>query len=414
MIKPHTAKKLARIVALLLAALMVIGVLSEVVLTSATAADSMSSLKSQLAAKQQEQKEIQSEIDSLDEKVASASDRKAALDRQITAAIGEIETVQQLIAALDQQITQKEEELEAAIAKMEEQEALFKTRARVLYECNDTSYLGVLLGAEDLTDMISRMEIVSQFNQYDNELLDEYTAAKEEVERQKASLEADRQEQAGYKAQLESKKASLEQQQAESQAIIESLKEDKSALVSEYNKIGEEQEQIQSEISALSKKLAEEAAAKAAAAKSSVSSKNTGSSSTATESGSKGWVWPVAGYHTISSPFGMRKHPITGIYKLHDGMDIAVPSGVPIKAAKGGTVVKSYFNTAYGNYIVIDHGNGVQTGYAHMSSRVVSVGTKVSAGQLIGYVGSTGWSTGAHLHLQFIVNGSFTNPANYY
>ena len=405
MMKPHTAKKCARVVALLLAALMIVGVLSQIFMVDAAAADSMSSLKSRLASAQQEQKDIQKEIDSLDEQVASASERKAALDRQITAAYEEIAAVQALIDALDVQIEEKEAELEQAIARMDEQETLFKTRARVLYECDETSYLEVLLGAESLTDMISRMEIVSQFNEYDSQLLDEYTAAKEEVESQKASLEADRQEKAGYQSELESKTAALEVQQAKSQAIIDALAEDKDALVAEYEKVADEQDSLQSELSELSKKLA--AAKKQTVGKGSVSSSSTAS-------GSKGWVWPVAGYHRISSPFGMRVHPVTGVYKLHDGTDIAVPSGVPIKAAKGGTVVKSYFHNAYGNYIVIDHGNGIQTGYAHMSRRAVSVGTKVSAGQVIGYVGSTGWSTGAHLHLQFIVNGSYANAMNYY
>ena len=405
MMKPHTAKKCARVVALLLAALMIVGVLSQIFMVDAAAADSMSSLKSRLASAQQEQKDIQKEIDSLDEQVASASERKAALDRQITAAYEEIAAVQALIDALDVQIEEKEAELEQAIARMDEQETLFKTRARVLYECDETSYLEVLLGAESLTDMISRMEIVSQFNEYDSQLLDEYTAAKEEVESQKASLEADRQEKAGYQSELESKTAALEVQQAKSQAIIDALAEDKDALVAEYEKVAGEQDSLQSELSELSKKLA--AAKKQTVGKGSVSSSSTAS-------GSKGWVWPVAGYHRISSPFGMRVHPVTGVYKLHDGTDIAVPSGVPIKAAKSGTVVKSYFHNAYGNYIVIDHGNGIQTGYAHMSRRAVSVGTKVSAGQVIGYVGSTGWSTGAHLHLQFIVNGSYANPMSYY
>lgn len=407
MMKPHTAKRCARIVALLLAALMIVGVLAQVMLTSAAAADSMSSLKGQLANNRQEQQSIQKEIDSLDAKVTSASDRKAALDRKITAAWGEIETVQALIDALDVQIEKKEAELKDAVAKMEEQEELFKTRARILYECDETSYIEVLLGAEDLTDMISRMEVVSQFNEYDSQLLDEYTAAKENVEEQKASLEADRREQAGYKSELESKTQALEKQQAESQAIIESLAKDKDALVAEYQKVAGEEDSIQGEIAELSRKLAAASSQSAGTGKGSVSAGTTAA-------GSKGWVWPVAGYHRISSPFGMRVHPVTGVYKLHDGTDIAVPSGVPIKAAKGGTVVKSYFNSAYGNYIVIDHGNGIQTGYAHMSRRVASAGSHVSAGEVIGYVGSTGWSTGAHLHLQFIVNGSYANAMKYY
>lgn len=403
MIKPHTAKKCARIVALLLAVLMIMGVLSQILMVNASAADNMSSLKVQLTATQQQQKQIQKEIDSLDAQVTSASERKAALDREITAAWEEVETVQNLIAELDVQIEEKESELEQAVALMQEQEELFKTRARVLYECDETSYLEVLLGAESFTDMLSRIEIISQFNQYDKKLLDEYTQAKENVEEQKASLEADRQEKADYQEALENKTLELEAKQAESQAIIAELAQDKDALVAEYEKVAGEEDALREEIAALSQKLA--------AASGSVSSSSTASSSSAS---AKGWVWPVAGYHRVSSPFGMRVHPITGVYKLHDGTDISVPSGVPIKAAKGGKVVKSYFHNAYGNYIVIDHGNGVQTGYAHMSRRAVSAGTTVSAGQVIGYVGSTGWSTGAHLHLQFIVNGSYANPMSYY
>ena len=126
-----------------------------------------------------------------------------------------------------------------------------------------------------------------------------------------------------------------------------------------------------------------------------------------------GMVWPVPSCHTVTSEFKMRLHPVTGVYKLHTGMDIGCGTGTPVVAAQAGTVITATYNTAYGNYIVINHGNGVSTLYAHNSKLLVSVGQKVTQGQQISKSGNTGYSTGPHMHFEVLVNGNPQNPRNY-
>jgi murein DD-endopeptidase MepM/ murein hydrolase activator NlpD len=128
------------------------------------------------------------------------------------------------------------------------------------------------------------------------------------------------------------------------------------------------------------------------------------------------FLWPVSGYHMITSKFGMRTHPVTGVYKLHTGVDISGSgiNGKPVRAANSGKVLKAGYNSGYGNYVVIDHGGGCSTLYGHASRLNVKVGQKVSRGDVIMYVGSTGYSTGPHLHFEVIKNGEYTNPLSYF
>ena len=179
----------------------------------------------------------------------------------------------------------------------------------------------------------------------------------------------------------------------------------------EAERMLKEQDSINAEIEEISRREAEAAKAAREAAK------NRGNSSSYSGGGkaySGSLTWPCPSYSRISSPYGYRTHPISGTRKLHKGLDIAASKGNPVVAAAPGTVVKSYFSSSYGNYVAISHGGGMMTAYAHMTRRMVSAGDTVSAGQQIGTVGSTGNSTGPHLHFEVYVGGSTTNPMNYF
>lgn len=413
------AKRMAAAVALLLAVLMLFSVFSSALLYAGAA--NLSGLRSQLSQIESKKKQIQKEINALGDKISVASEKKAALDQQIGLTQDEIDTTKALISQLDTQITQKTTELEEATKALEEKTELFSKRVRVMYEQGESSYLDVLLASEDLVDMLSRIEIVGQIMDYDKTVMEEYAAAKQDIADKKKALEDDKQEQETYQAGLQAKYDELDTQRAQQQKLMDSLNSDLAAKKAESEKMDAEREAINNEIAEMSRKAAQQAAAKEKASSSSSSSgssstsKSSTSSSVATPS-SGTFTWPLPGYGSgsITSNYGYRIHPISGVRKLHSGVDIGAPAGTSIVAAASGTVVKSYMSSSYGNYTVISHGGGIMTAYAHQSKRYVSVGDTVSAGQTIGAVGSTGNSTGNHLHFEVYVNGSTVNPMQYF
>lgn len=418
MMRNKTAKIIAGAVALLLAVLMIFSALASG-LSYAGAAGGISSLKKQLSSIASQKAAVKREIAALGDKIDAASERKAALDKQMELTQDEIDTTKALIRSLKEQIGVKSDELDEAERALDEKTELFETRVRVMYENGDISYLDVLLSSDSFSDMLSNLEIVSQIMDYDKKVVRDYTAAKKDIEVKKASLESDKKDEETYQDSLESKYNALDNQKSEQQKIITELNANMDAKKAQAEKMEAEQESINSEIERLSREAAARAAAEAAARKK--QQQQSGSSSSSGDSGvviptSGTFVWPLPDYGTgrISSPYGYRTHPITGKRKLHAGIDVGVPSGSTIVAAASGTVVRSYMSSSYGNYTVIDHGGGVMTAYAHQSKRLVSAGEHVSAGQKIGLVGSTGNSTGNHLHFEVYVNGSTVDPMRYF
>ncbi len=414
MMRNKTAKAIAGAVALLLAALMLFSALASG-LSYAGAAGGISSLKQQLSSIESQKAAVKREIAALGDKIDVACERKVALDKQMELTQDEIDMTKALIRSLKEQIGVKTDELDKAECALEEKTKLFETRLRVMYENGEISYLDVLLSSDSFSDMLSNLEIVSQIMDYDKKIVCEYTEAKKDIEVKKASLEADQQEEETYRDSLQSKYNALDNQKAEQQAIIAELNENMDAKKAQAEKMEADQKSINSEIERLSREAAARAAAEAARKKQqSGSSSSSGGGVVIPTSGT--FVWPLPDYGTsrITSPYGYRTHPITGTRKLHAGIDVGVPQGSTIVAAASGTVVRSYMSSSYGNYTVIDHGGGVMTAYAHQSKRLVSAGESVSAGQKIGLVGSTGNSTGNHLHFEVYVNGSTVDPMRYF
>lgn len=396
----------------LLAGLMLFGLVADLffrVSASAASQSDVDALKDKLEDQAAEKKKLQNELNSIDSEKTTVKEQIEALDAQINSTEEQIELQNDLIDSLEEMIAQKEEELAEAQKKEEEQYEKFKTRVRVMYEQGETSYLEVLLSADDLSDFLSKYEIVSQIAEYDKNLFEELKALKEEIAQTKAELEEDRQQAENARKELEVSKSELDTQLAnrsqamkELESAAEEVKASFAEIEAEENSINAQIDKIVKEMEAEAERKRQEEAAKA---------QQSGSGSGSTSSGTTqvgGYTYPLpSGYRTVRSKFGYRNHPVTGVYKLHTGVDISAPNGTPIYAAKPGTVIIAGYSSAWGNYVVINHGNGITTLYAHMSKILTTKGATVSAGQQIGKVGSTGYSTGNHLHFEVRQNGSY-------
>ena len=410
-------KTVRAVICIMLAVLMVLSLLAVLVPSGSVKAVSQSEIDA--LRKQQEnikaqQTQQQATIQSLRDQKADVMQQKEALDQQCALLMQEITNVEAQIELYNNLVAEKQVELEAAQAKEAEQAALFRTRVREIEENGRLSVLLLLLDSKDISDLMSRMDMVGEIIAYDKRVEENLIAARQEVEAAKAALEQALAEQEAKKAELDAQKAALEQQVAEAEQLIKNLEADIDAYAALYAQAEAQKQALQNQINAkVAELVAQEQAARQAAQR---QAQQTGQPVTYNAQASVGATgtmqWPAVG-HGISSPFGYRIHPIYHTQKMHTGVDINVAYGTPVMAADGGTVILSGWNGGYGNCIVINHGNGITTLYGHMSSLVASVGQSVSKGQVIGYVGSTGASTGPHLHWEVAVNGQRVNPLNY-
>lgn len=414
------SKKAVRTIAAAIAIILVVTIAGGSLISAIGTAQaaSVSELKGKISSIDKQRAEIQAVIDDLEGQINSNTKKLQALKTQMSLTEEDIEATETVIVRLADEIETKEEEIVVAQEELDEKTEIFETRMRVMYENgNDISYLDVILGSNSFGEMLSRMEIVSEVMESDKKVVSDFKEAKQKLEDAKAELEQDKADQEEYKSTLESKYDALVSQKQEVQKLTDKLESDRDQAQKEEDELEAEQERISDEIAEISRREAE-AAKKAAeeAAKKKQQSSNSGSSGGRSSGGSvsaSGMVWPAPS-GSAGSGYGWRIHPIYGTRKFHKGTDIPAPGGSPVLAAKAGTVVQSYYSSSYGNYIVISHGGGMMTAYAHLSSRLVSAGASVSAGQQIGKVGSTGNSTGNHLHFEVYINGSTVNPMNYF
>ncbi len=319
---------------------------------------------------------------------------------------GELETIQEKIEELkgkisdkEEEITQTEAELEAAIEDQENQYEAMKERIRFMYEKGDNLYMELIFSSDSFGDMLNKAEYIEMLSAYDRKMLDQYVATRKLIELYMEQLEEDRAYLEEAKAGVESEEASLNSLIDEKKKTIEQVSDDiqaKEAAIAEYEADIREQNET---IAMLEKVVAEE---KARLAEESRIRYDGGM-----------FAWPAPSYTRISDDYGNRMHPTLHVEKFHNGIDLAAPGGSPILAAYDGKVVAADYSGSMGNYIMIDHGDGLYTIYMHASALYVSKGTWVSKGQKIAAVGSTGRSTGNHLHFSVRLNGSYVSPWNY-
>ena len=272
----------------------------------------------------------------------------------------------------------------------------------------------MLLNSSSFSDLLNRLDIVSTIMDDNKKIVAEYTAAKEDIQQKRDDLQKTQDEQVQYQDNLNYKAEELKSSEEQQKALQESLEAYQKEQKAEYERITSEMDTVSDQIAEQSRKEAEAAAKAAAAAK---AQKNSSSSSPVTTTGSGSatrysgtFTWPLPGHTNASSAYGWRTHPIFGTRKFHKGEDIPAPTGTTIVAAASGTVTTAAYSAAWGYYVVINHGDGYSTLYGHMTHYCVSAGQYVSQGEVIGYVGSTGNSTGPHLHFTVYYNGNTINP----
>ena len=381
-----------------------------------TFADEVDEIEANIKEKQEEidaankkKKELQSsltEVKKIKESLETArSDLQAyvtELDQNLADVEAKIAELKELIAEKEAEILQTTEDLADAEEKEETQYEAMKDRIKFLYEKGDTYYLELLFSSNGFSDFVNKKDYIEILSEYDTNLFNEYVKNRELIEVCKAELEAE-------EALLEEAKAKVDEEQANLEELI-STKESEinrysGDIKNKEKAIAEYEADIALEndtIKALEAALAEERKKLLA---------QNGSEKIIYDGGM--FKWPAPSYTRISSDFGWRIHPTLGVEKFHNGVDMAAPGGSPILAAYDGEVIASGYNSSMGNYIMINHGGGLITIYMHASALYVSQGTMVARGEKIAAVGTTGRSTGNHLHFGVRLNGEYVSPWNY-
>lgn len=368
--------------------------------------DSIKQKEAEIKKAKEEKTSLQSSLTNVKELKKQLEQSKTSLSNYITELDASLAEIQAKIEELKTMITEKEaeidakqEELDEAVAVQEAQYDAMKARIKFMYEKGDTMYLELLFESDTFGELLNKAEYIEMLSSYDREKLDEYVAQAEYVSLCKESLEEER-------SVLEEAKAAQEEEEDSMNTLISAKEQEinavsadiknKEAAIAEYEADIAAQNET---IAALEKAVAEERARLAA------------------EQGRKYdggvFTWPAPSYTRISDDYGNRIHPTLGIEKFHNGIDMAAPGGSAILAAYDGTVVAADYSSSMGNYVMIDHGDSLYTIYMHASALYVSKGTEVSKGQKIAAVGSTGRSTGNHLHFSVRKNGSYVNPWSY-
>lgn len=382
-------------------------------------------LQKKLDALEQQAQEQQDVINDLTSQKARFITRKLALDNKIEINRQMIELIGEQIEIYDEIIAEKQAELDKALEKETAQTELLRSRIRAMEENSTYSYASFIFDSSSVTELLSRIGDVNDIMHYDKTLEEEYMAAREDVESIKKSYEEARHEQELLQKELDTKQAELDAQVEAAYTMIadiETLSDDAQA---EYDAIAEEEAKAEETLQeAIRKRAAEQAKYNqnnnsnngGGGGNSGGSGGNSGGGSSGGGSATSlsNLQWPVPSCTLITSRFGYRVAPTTGASTYHGGLDIGAGMGASIVAAGAGDVIYAGANGGYGNCVMIDHGNGVVTVYAHMSSIGVSYGQYVTAGQYVGAVGSTGVSTGPHCHFEIRINGAQTDPAAYF
>lgn len=314
------------------------------------------------------------------------------LETQIASAQVVLDQKKDAYVQAEKRVLSAQKTLDLKQNEFEERRLTLGKRAKLIHENGQISYFELIFEAEDLRDFITRMDYFSKLVSNDRQLLLDIQTQKEQIAQETLELQSKRDQAAQLQKQAASDKANLDKVKSQQRVVLE---QNKKAQQAAFESI----ERLESEANAWNDKIRELQSAQARR----IGGVN-GSITT----------WPASGYYEISDPFGWRIHPITKKRSLHTGTDIVAPSGTQIHAVGDGVVIMAGWNTAYGNMTIIDHGKGISTLYAHLSVLNVTEGQLVEANQVIGKVGSTGWSTGPHLHFEVRVGGNPTDPLQYF
>lgn len=370
----------------LIAALILVNILSY---TSIAFAEDITNLIQQQNDLQNQKSEADNKLEIVQDELSENMQQLEKLSQTMAEYQIQIDEWGKQIDDLNTSIKEIQEKLDIAQKDYDEQEKLLESRLVTMYEAGDTSFLDFILSSNNIVDFISNYYLMAELTTYDEDLLEKIEREKSQIEQNKKMLETQQSEYNTIKANYEKKKIILYNTKA--------LKDEAASKLTEEEKnLSEQIDEYRNQILAVEAEIAQ-------VTKANIDTEYIGGE----------MAWPVPGYTRITSNYGMRTHPITGIYKLHTGVDLGAPMGANFIAANDGVVTKAGYNGAYGNMVIIDHGGGISTLYAHGSEILVTVGQTVKKGDNILKVGSTGYSTGAHAHFEVRVNGQPVNPLPY-
>ena len=351
-------------------------------------------LADELEEKQQQLNSVQQQIEAQQRKAELARRKEQSIAEQLRAIQQELDTAEDEYETVNDQLENTEQHIKANVElsnrltkKLEVQTKTLHRRIRDIYKNGQVNYLDVLLGAKDFNDFVGRMDILKKILAYDNALIQGTKADRETLRKAKEHLEADRAKIVELRKLAAAKREQVAERRQERRGVLNAATYERETAERAYRELIETSRQIEQMIKRIQS-----------------GEKNIG--------GSTGTMtWPAEG--EITSPFGWRVHPIFGTQRLHTGIDIGADYGDAIRAADGGVVIHADWMGGYGNAVIIDHGNGISTLYAHNSQLLVDEGQTVAKGQTVARCGSTGYSTGPHLHFEVRQNGSPVNPLNY-
>ncbi|HIR36526.1 MAG TPA: peptidoglycan DD-metalloendopeptidase family protein [Candidatus Faecimorpha stercoravium] len=398
-------------------------------------------LENQAASNQAEQSSTQALLEGVSAELAAVLTEISVLDEEINTCMQNISQLESEIADNETLLSETQANLDQAKADEAQHFEELKARLQMMYEYGDVNYLEVLLGSKDISDFFSRIEYVGQMAEYDQGIQDNLEADRQKIQELEGQIQQTELELNLAKQNLENEKKVLEDTRSEKQARQAELESSQEMYQEYLTYLDNLEAELQSQIEAKQDEIAAEEARQEeirrqeeeeAKKEQEQGSSGGSSSSDSSESGSSGgssssggpssgggstgtFIWPVPSSHYISSPYGYRIHPIYGGSRLHAGVDIGASHGQSILAADGGTVTYAGYNSSYGYFVMISHpSTGYVTLYAHCSQLLVYTGQQVSQGDVIALIGSTGDSTGPHCHFEVRINGSTTDPMNFF
>lgn len=377
----------------------IIGILCVGVIGTASHADELGEAEQEKRKLEERRDEVQEELAGLEFEKSNVMESIEKMDKKMEKVEERLQKINTNLETATEELATVSDELEAAEEQEISQYETMKKRIKYMYENGSDGYLELVFSGNSIGDVLNRMEYVNKITAYDNQMLDNYKKTRLFVLEKKNQVSEKKNRYEVLQEEIELEQDTLKKIIKKKQDEINKYDASISATAEEIKAFEEEIQKKEAEIEAL---LLEQA-----------KNSNLDMAFPGEEISGSGFRWPLTVNGTITSRFGKRKAPTAGASTYHKGLDIAAPLGVSILAAKGGTVVTSTYSSSAGNYIMINHGDGLNTVYMHASKRVVKVGDTVSQGQKIAEVGSTGYSTGPHLHFGVIVKGNYVNPEPY-
>lgn len=374
--------------------------------------------KKKVSSMEEEKKKVESALKELEGKKSDTAAYVKELDRNLSALAGELTKLEGDISRKEEQIEEAKAELETAKVTENRQYEDMKLRIQYMYENGQTGLLESMMQSESIAELLNRAEYASQITSYDRKMLEEYRKTRQEVALKEEALKTEHQELLTLQDSTKAKQSSVKTLMASKEAELASYETKIASAqgeIDQYNADIKAQEEHMARVEAEIRRKEEEARKAEEARRAEEAKKNQSSvgGDSTVKKGNTNFIWPCPASGRISSAFGDRSSPTEGASTNHKGIDIPAPSGSSIVAAADGKVVISTYSYSAGNYIMIDHGGGLTTVYMHCSQLLVKEGETVKQGQTIAKVGSTGYSTGPHLHFGVRSGGSYVNPSGY-